>query len=72
MSIKLALLLAGVASLAGAALGYYIRWLVSLGKKGSVELEIKKLLLEAKEEAKNIIEEGQKKAEEGLKVFRTE
>lgn len=72
MSIKLALLLAGFASLAGAALGYYIRWLVSLGKKGSVELEIKQLLLEAKEEAKRIVGEGEKKAEESLKIFRTE
>jgi ribonuclease Y len=64
MSIKLALALAAAAAAAGVALGYYIRWLVSLGKKGSMELEIKQMLLEAREQAKQITEEGQEKAEE--------
>ncbi len=48
----------------GLGLGYLLRFLVTLSKKGSVELEIKQKLLEAKEKAEEIIEEGKKKAEE--------
>ena len=48
----------------GLGLGYLLRFLVTLSKKGSVELGIKQKLLEAKEKAEEIIEEGKKKAEE--------
>jgi len=72
MSLKEVLLIAGAASLAGAVFGYFLRWIVSLGKKGSVELEIKQLLLEAKEEAKKITEEAAKKREDALKENRLE
>ncbi|OHA20471.1 MAG: ribonuclease Y [Candidatus Taylorbacteria bacterium RIFCSPHIGHO2_01_FULL_45_63] len=67
MPLKEVLLIALAASLAGVVFGYFLRWIVSLGKKGSVELEIKQLLLDAKEEAKKITEEASKKAEEALK-----
>lgn len=72
MSIKLALALAGAAALLGAALGYYIRWLIGLSKKGSVELEIKQQLLEAKEEAKRIVEKGKEEATIEEKRIRAE
>lgn len=72
MSLKLALALAGAALFAGAGLGYYIRWLIGLSKKGSVELEIKQLLLDAKEEAKRIIEKGKEEAEAQQKQVRAE
>lgn len=72
MSLKLALALAGAALFAGAGLGYYIRWLIGLSKKGSVELEIKQLLLDAKEEAKRIIEKGKEEAETQQKQVRAE
>ncbi|MEI6420465.1 MAG: ribonuclease Y, partial [bacterium] len=51
---------------------YYLRLIISLGKKGSVELEIKGLLMQAKEEAKKITSESEKKAEELLKEARSE
>ncbi len=72
MSLKIVILLAGVAGLLGIAIGYYLRWLISLGKKGSVELEIKKMLLEAREEAKKITGEAEARAEENLKTAREE
>lgn len=72
MSLKIVILLAGVAGLVGIGVGYYLRWLISLGKKGSVELEIKQMLLEAKEEAKKITGEAEARAEEHLKIAREE
>lgn len=72
MSIKLALALAGAAALLGAALGFYIRWLISLSKKGSMELEVKQMLLEAKEEAKRLVEKGKEEAETEQKRIRGE
>ncbi len=72
MSLKLVFVLALVAGLVGTAFGYFLRWIISLGKKGSMELEIKQMMLEAKDEAKKIIDEAEHKAEEGLKELRKE
>lgn len=63
MSFKLVLVLLGFAGLFGIAIGYFLRWLVSLGQKGSVELEIKQMMLDAREEAKNILNVAEEKAE---------
>ena len=61
MSTKLLLLLLGGAGGAGIAIGYWLRWLISLGQKGSVELDIKQKLLEAREEAERIVLEAEKR-----------
>jgi len=37
--------------LVGIGVGYYLRLVISLGKKGSMELEIKQIMLAAKEDA---------------------
>src|SRR3989344_4655449 len=66
MSLKLAFLLAGAVALAGVAFGYYLRLIISLGKKGSMELEIKQKMLEAEEESKKIITEAEAKADKLL------
>jgi len=50
--------------LAGVGVGYYLRLIISLGQKGSMELEIKQIILGAKEDAQKIIDEAKKKAEE--------
>lgn len=55
------LLLSGGAAVAGIAIGYFLRRIVSLGQKGSVELEVKQLILDAKEESKKITDEALKK-----------
>jgi len=72
MSIKIVLLLAGFSGLIGIAFGYFLRWIISLGQKGSMELEVKQMMLEAKDEAKKVIDEAEKKAEEVLKEVRKE
>ncbi len=72
MSLKIVFLLAGAAGLAGIGIGYFLRWIISLGKKGSVELEIKQLVLDAREEAKKITDEAKNKAEETLMSGRSE
>lgn len=61
MSTKLLLLLLGSAGVFGIAIGYWLRWLISLGQKGSVELDIKQKLLEAREAAEKIVVEAEKK-----------
>jgi hypothetical protein len=61
MSIKFLLLLLGSAGVLGIAIGYWLRWLVSLGQKGSVELDIKQKLLEAREQAEKIVLDAEKR-----------
>jgi ribonucrease Y len=72
MSLKIAIILMGLASLVGVAFGYFLRWIISLGQRGSVELRIKQMELHAKEEAKKIVEEATTKAEETAKETRAE
>jgi ribonuclease Y len=72
MSLKIVLLLAGVAGLVGIAIGYFLRMIISLGKRGSMELEIKGMMLQAKEEAKKIVLEAENKAVETLKEIKAE
>ncbi len=63
MSTTLILTLILGAAVFGFAAGYVIRLLITLGKKGSVELEIKQMKLDAKEEAERILSEAKKEAE---------
>lgn len=53
-----------LAGVAGVAFGYFLRWIISLGKKGSMELEIKQMMLEAQEEAKRIAAEAETRTKE--------
>ncbi|GMQ95276.1 MAG: ribonuclease Y [Patescibacteria group bacterium] len=71
MSLALLLIIA-VAGLAGVAFGYFLRWIIFLGKKGSMELEIKKTILGAKEEAQKITEEADKKTADRLGELKKE
>ncbi len=66
------MLLLSVASLVSIVIGYYLRLIVSLGQKGSMELDLKKMMLEAKDKEKAIIDEAEKKAEEILRIARVE
>ena len=72
MSLTTVILLAGVVGLVGIAIGYYLRLIISLGKRGSMELEIKGMMLQAKEEAKKIVLEAENKAVESLKEIKNE
>ncbi len=62
MSLKLVALFLSIAGMAGIAIGYYLRLIISLGKKGSMEIEIKEMLLAAKEEAKKITVDAETRA----------
>jgi ribonuclease Y len=66
MSLKLAFLLALLAASAGIGIGYLLRILISLGRKGSMELDIKQMELRAREEAQEVISEAEKRAEDLL------
>ena len=59
-----AIIISVLALALGVGVGYYLRLIISLGKKGSMELEIKQIMLGAKEEAQRVVEEAKKKAEE--------
>jgi ribonucrease Y len=64
MSLIVAIVVSVLGLVIGVGVGYYLRLIISLGKKGSMELEIKQTMLAAKEEAQAIVEEAKKKAEE--------
>ena len=52
--------------LLGIAIGYYLRVIVALGKKRSIEIDIKQMTITAREEAQKITNEAKEKAEERL------
>ena len=64
MSVQTILLLLALAGLSGVAFGYFLRWIISLGKRGSMELEIRQMRMDAEEKAKRIIGEAEEKAKE--------
>lgn len=66
-----AIIISTLALLVGAGVGYYLRLVISLGKKGSMELEIKQIMLGAKEEAQRVLDEAKKKAEEKIEESQT-
>jgi ribonuclease Y len=50
--------------LVGIGVGYYIRMMISMSKRGSLELELKESFIKAKEEAQKITDKSKKQAEE--------
>ena len=72
MSLKLVALFLSIAGVAGVAVGDYLRLIISLGKKGSMEIEIKEMLLSAREEAKKITSDSEVKASKFLEDARKE
>ena len=71
MSIKVIILLA-LAFLVGNVGGFVFRYLLTMGKRGSMELEIKQKIVEAKEEAARILDESKKKTEKREEELKTE
>jgi len=70
MSLKLLVLLLGVTGLSGVGFGYFLRWLVSLGRKGSMELRIRQMELVAREGAKKIIDNAEEKAAKAMEELK--
>jgi ribonuclease Y len=73
MSTTLIVILIGVGVLLlGVGIGYYLRVIVALGKRRSIEIDIKQMMVGAKEEAQKITDEAKKKSEEKLKELKEE
>ncbi len=73
MSITLIAVLIGVVVLLlGIGIGYYLRVIIALGKRRSIEIDIKQMMVGAKEEAQKITEESKKKAESRLAELKEE
>ncbi|ETB64054.1 TPA: ribonuclease Y [Candidatus Nomurabacteria bacterium] len=66
------IIISATALVVGALVGYYLRLIISMGKKGSMELEIKQIMLKAKEDAQKVVDEGKKKAEEHIEASNKE
>jgi ribonuclease Y len=62
MNLVTIILLTGVAGLSGIVIGYFLRWLVTLSQKGSLELSVKQMMLEAKDQAQKITKEAEDEA----------
>ncbi|HFC10600.1 MAG TPA: ribonuclease Y [Candidatus Kaiserbacteria bacterium] len=60
MSLKFLFTLLAISGAAGIALGYVLRWLIALSQRGSLELDIKQKMLEAKERAGSILADAEK------------
>jgi ribonuclease Y len=60
------------ALLVGVAIGWFLRLIIALGQKGSMELEIKEMMLEAREEFDRIIQEATEHADELIKDAKEE
>ena len=63
MSLKIILILLALSGAGGIVLGYGLRWLIGLASRGSLELEVKQKLLQAKEQAVKIIADAEYRAE---------
>ena len=56
----------------GVLIGYYLRLIIALGKRRSIEIDIKQMMVGAKEEAQRITDEAKKHAETKLAELRDE
>ncbi len=72
MSILTIMILGAVALLFGVGIGYYLRLIISLGKRRSIEIDIKQMMVGAKEEAQRITDEAKKISEAKLAELREE
>lgn len=72
METQIIILLLGVTLIIGISFGYFLRWIISMGKRGSMELKIKQMMLEARDEAKKIVVDAEKKAEGLISTSRAE
>jgi len=73
MSITLTVILIGAgALLLGVGIGYYLRLIIALGKRRSIEIDIKQMMVGAKEDAQKITDEAKKASEVKLSELKEE
>ncbi len=66
------ILISAAALLLGVGVGYYLRVIVALGKRRSIEIDIKQMMVGAKEEAQKIVDEAKKTSDAKLAELREE
>ncbi len=66
------ILMSAGALVLGVLIGYYLRLIIALGKRRSIEIDIKQMMVGAKEEAQRITDEAKKHAETKLAELRDE
>ncbi|MDO8659687.1 MAG: ribonuclease Y, partial [Candidatus Parcubacteria bacterium] len=72
MSTLSIILFSAGALLLGAGVGYYLRVIIALGKRRSIEIDIKQMMVGAKEEAQKITDEAKKLSETKLAELKDE
>jgi len=72
MSLTIIILIGAGVLLLGVGIGYYLRLIIALGKRRSIEIDIKQMMVAAKEEAQKITDEAKKKAEVELAALKEE
>ncbi|HEV7423966.1 MAG TPA: ribonuclease Y [Candidatus Paceibacterota bacterium] len=72
MSILMIILISAGALVLGVAVGYYLRVIIALGKRRSIEIDIKQMMVGAKEEAQKITDEAKKASEAKLGELKEE
>ena len=72
MSLELVFVLLAGAGLSGIVVGWVFRWLWILARKGSIELEIKQILLDAREESKKITAVAEEEAKQKVAAVEVE
>lgn len=72
MSLITIILLGAGALLLGVGVGYYLRVIIALGKRRSIEIDIKQMMVGAKEEAQKIVDEAKKISETRLAELKEE
>lgn len=66
MNFTILMLLGALVLVLGIVVGYYLRVVIALGKRRSIEIDIKQMLVSAKEEAQKILDEAKHKSEDKL------
>ncbi|MCX6754956.1 MAG: ribonuclease Y [Candidatus Nomurabacteria bacterium] len=72
MSLTIKLLIGAGVLFFGVGLGYYLRLIIALGKKRSIEIDIKDMMVGAREESQRILDEAKKKSEVTLAELKEE
>ncbi|MEI6280878.1 MAG: ribonuclease Y [bacterium] len=72
MSITIIILIGVAVLLLGVGIGYYLRLIIALGKRRSIEIDIKQMMVGAKEEAQKIVDEAKKISESKLAELKNE
>src|SRR3989339_358925 len=72
MSTLMIILISAGALVLGVGIGYYLRLIIALGKRRSIEIDIKQMMVGAKEEAQKITDEAKKSSEKKLAELKEE